>query len=373
LKILYWSGLFWPHIGGAEVISQQLITALQQHGYEFLVITSLYNSELSEEENYKGITIYRLPFHKGVIGHNLKEIERIKQRVIEIKKMFKPDLIHINSIDSSIFFHQITDIEKDNIPALFTVHSLPSIKIDNNTLIWKVITSSKWVTTASEAMLQTVRKLFPEIDKRSSLIYYGLNVPEIKPEILPINPPRLLCIGRIVKEKGFDIALTALADVITLFPTIRLIITGDGHEKEELWNLAEKLGIAKSVEFTGWIPPEKVPELINTVTAVIVPSRWEEPFGLVALQAAQMTRPVIAACSGGLSEIVEHKKTGLLFEKENVSSLSEQIIFLLKNPELAIKMGEAARTKASQQFAFANYVDSYDNLYKQLVNHCKMN
>lgn len=368
MKILYWTGLFWPHIGGVEVLSLQLISAMQERGYEFIVLTSKSNSDLSDKEDYKGISIYRFPFHKGVADHNLKEIEEIKLRVIELKKKFKPDLVHINSIDASIFFHQITDNVADNIPTLFTVHSLPPFVVDNNTLLRKMIASSKWITTASDAMLTTVRKLIPEIVSSSSLIYYGLSMPEIEPTPIPFDPPRLLSIGRIVKEKGFDIALDAFAKIITLFPMIRLVIAGDGQAKSDLENKAEKLGISSFTKFIGWVSPENVPDLINSSTIVIIPSKWQEPFGLVALQAAQMARPVIAANVGGLPEIVDHQKTGLLFDNENSNNLSEHIIFLLKNPEMAIQMGQTARKKVMVVFRFERFVNEYDELYKKLIS-----
>jgi glycogen(starch) synthase len=227
--------------------------------------------------------------------------------------------------------------------------------------------SVQWITTASESMMTAVRKIISENAKYSSLIYYGLRMPAIEPTALPLKPPRLLCLGRIVVDKGFDLAINAFSKIITLFPEARLVIAGDGPARSDLIKQTEKLGIVDFVEFTGWVRPEKVPELINTSTLVIIPSRWEEPFGLVALQAAQMARPSIAACVGGLPEIVESKKTGLLFEKENSNALAEQIIFLLENPEIASRMGQAARRKAVDGFGFDRFVDAYDDLYKKLI------
>ena len=366
MKVLYWSGLFWPHIGGVEVLSLQFIPAMQAKGYEFIVLTSQSNPDLQSNENYNGIPIYRLPFHKGGI-HNLENIKEIKQKVEEVKKDFKPDLVHINSIDISIFFHLLTDNSNGKVPTLFSVHSLPPYYINNNTLLYKLLCNAQWITTASAAMLSSVRKITPNKIQCSSLIYYGLNIPAIEPNPLQLDTPRLLCLGRLVNEKGFDLALDAFKEIINHFPKARLIIAGDGPAKPDLETKVNKLDIAGFVEFTGWVSPEKIPELINTSAIVIIPSRWEEPFGLVALQAAQISRPVIAARAGGLPEIVMHQKTGLLFEKENSIDLAKQVISLLANKDMAVEMGRAAREKAIGMFGFDRFIDAYDDLYKKLI------
>ncbi len=372
MKILYWTGLFWPNIGGVEVLSLQFIPAMQKRGYEFIVLTSRSNPTLSEKENYNDIPIYRCNFHEGIANNNIEEIKKTKTKVDEIKKDFNPDLIHLNSIDASIFFHQISN-NSEKAPTLFTVHSLPQYSINNHTLLKKTLNAAEWITTASEAMLFEVNKIVSENTQRSSLIYYGLHLPGIEPAPLQFNKPRLLCLGRIAAEKGFDLAIDAFAQIAPLFPEARLIIAGDGPAKHNLEKKAEELGISHAIEFIGWVSPENVPELINTSTMIIIPSRWEEPFGLVSLQAAQMARPSIAADAGGLPEIVEHKKTGLLFEKGNIRALAKQIIFLLENPELAMQMGQASREKAKNKFGFDRFVNEYDNLYKKLVLSSRKN
>ena len=83
--------------------------------------------------------------------------------------------------------------------------------------------------------------------------------------------------------------------------------------------------------------PERVPELINEHTLVLMPSR-EEPFGLVALQAAWMSRPVVATRVGGLPEVVAHRETGFLVETEDAASLADAAAHLLSEPRLAEKV-----------------------------------
>ena len=368
MKILYWSGLFWPHMGGVEVLALDFIPALQKKGYEFIVLTSQSSSVLPLKEIYNGIFIYRVPFHQGLENHNIEEIKRVKDLVSEIKQNYKPDLIHVNSVDASLYYHLITSHSENSAPVLLTVHSLPPHITNKDSLAMKLLNTAEWITTASAAMYTAVNNIIDNADKQNhSLIYYGIKMPDMKPAPLPFSPPRLLCAGRLSAEKGFDLAIASLAEVLDKYPEVRLTIAGDGPERNRLEMKAEQLGISSSVDFIGWVQPEKVPELINDSTIVIIPSRWEEPFGLIALQAAQLGRPAVASLSGGLPEIIENGRTGMLFPKENQKALTDQIIYLLQNPGTAVAMGQNAFTEAYRKFSFDKYINDYDQLYKNII------
>jgi glycogen(starch) synthase len=118
----------------------------------------------------------------------------------------------------------------------------------------------------------------------------------------------------------------------------------------------------------GAVRPDDVFGLMDTATAVIVPSR-REAFSLTAVEAALMERPVVGTCVGGLPEVVIHKKTGLLVKAEDSDALAESISFLLKYPALAIQMGQAGRRRAIKHFSFKRYVDAYDALYQKLISN----
>jgi glycogen(starch) synthase len=165
-------------------------------------------------------------------------------------------------------------------------------------------------------------------------------------------------------------ASPSFASLVDRFPQARLLIAGDGPARGDLERQAAQLSLSDAVEFTGWVNPEKVLEFINTATVIIVPSRWREPFGLVALQAAQMARPVVATRIGGLQEVVVHHQTGVLVEKEDSAALSEAIAFLLEHPDVAIRMGQTARNRAQKVFGWERMVDAYDALYQKLIKEC---
>jgi glycogen(starch) synthase len=180
-----------------------------------------------------------------------------------------------------------------------------------------------------------------------------------------MDPPRLLCLGRLVPEKGVDLAVAALGRLVKRFPRLELVVAGDGPERAKLERQASDLGLRHLVSFRGWIAPDQVPHLINTATLVLVPSRWEGLPG-VAIQAGQMARPVVGARIWGLPEIVEHGKTGLLIEPEDCAGLADAIATLLDHPEQATRMGRGGRRRVEQLFGWDRYVDAYDVLYRSL-------
>src|SRR5438093_12924190 len=115
-----------------------------------------------------------------------------------------------------------------------------------------------WVTGKAAAVLAQARQFAPEITSRSSVIHNGLEVPALLPQPLPTDAPRLLCLGRLAFQKGFDVALTAFASITDHFPRASLIVAGDGPERSSLEHRVAELGLANVVQFMGWVSPHEV-------------------------------------------------------------------------------------------------------------------
>ena len=370
MRVLFWSGTFWPKIGGVEVLAAQLLPALRERGYEFAVVTAQGNPALPAETQYKGIPVYRFSF--AFERNNIDQLMERQQWISNLKRAFAPDLVHINAVSAANFFHLIT-ASVHPAPLLVTLHNErlhdnnPSeLPVRDDRLMGKLLRAAGWISCVSTAVLTEMSRLVPEIVSRSSVVHNGLDLPGRLPSPLPAYPPRLLCLGRLVTRKGFDVALSALALISRRFPEVRLIVAGDGPVRSALEKQAADLKIANQVDFVSWVAPEDVPALMNTATIVVMPSR-REPFGLVALEAAQMARPIVATRVGGLPEVIVHGQTGLLVENENATELAEAIRMLIERPEVAIRMGQAARNRAIKSFGWDRCVDAYDMLYRKLI------
>jgi glycosyltransferase involved in cell wall biosynthesis len=174
-------------------------------------------------------------------------------------------------------------------------------------------------------------------------------------------------LGRLHREKGMDVALAAFATIARRFPRARLILAGDGPARSDLEQQVADLRIGHAVEFVGWVAPDQVSKVINDATMLLMPSR-DDSLPLVALEAAWMARPIIAARVGGMPEVVVHQETGLLFESENAGDLADAASFMLENPQAAIRMGQASRRRVQEVFSWEGHVNAYDALYRRLVD-----
>jgi glycogen(starch) synthase len=365
MRILFLTESFWPYIGGVGVMAGKLLPELRERGHEFRVVTPHDYLDLPDEDDFDGIPILRLNLLEALRARDLERLGEITQRVILEKRRFCPDLVHLNSVGLNAWLHLQTD-RVCNVPTLASIHQLPlESASENDTLQGRSLRSADWVTCCSEELLETVCKRIPELCTRSCVIYNGLPAPagapcEAKSEI------ELLCVGRLVPEKGFDLALDAFGKLLTRYPDARLVLVGDGPEREALERRAEGLGIRDRVEFLGWTPPDSIPERMNRASLVLMPSR-REGLPLVAIEASLAGLPIVATKVGGLPEVIDAGRTGLLVPPEDSTALSTAMVSILEDPTKARAMGEAARGRALERFDLEAQGDSYDGLYRRLT------
>ncbi len=361
MHILFWSSGFLPQIGGIEVLAAQFLPAMRERGYEYLVVSSQDDGSLPPSTTYDGIPVRRFPFWQSLA--NIDELANVRQQVAKLKRSFAPDLIHINGVGRDNFFHLVTATAY-HAPILVTLHGEWVPQAD--AIVKTTLESADWITGCSKAILLKARELAPAIIPRSSVIYNAVAQPPVCPAPPAMQSQRVLCLGRLSKEKGFDLALSAFALVVKQHPRAHLIIAGNGPERAALATQAVDAGLSELVEFIGWVAPENVPALINTATVSMIPSRTES-LPVVALQAAQMARPVIGTRVGGLPEIVADQQTGILVDKEDPQSLADATAFLFDHPEIASRMGQAARDRAQRDFDWKRHLNAYDRLYRNLI------
>jgi glycosyltransferase involved in cell wall biosynthesis len=365
MRILFWSETFWPRVGGVENLAARLLPELSDRGHEFAVVTWDHRVERPDLIWFKEIPVYRFPFFSRQGEDRVGPMLQHRHFVTNLKREFCPHLVHINSYGRTIFV-LLTTAGVHPAPTLLTLHqALPDQAIGRETSLGKLVQTADWVTACSAAVLRHARELAPEILPHSSLVLNALERPQIGRRPLPFDPPRILFLGRLVPEKGVDWALTALPAVFRRFPNARFVVAGEGPDLQELKTKTKNLGLAARVEFLGPVPPESVSDLLNDATMVVMPSRIEG-FGLVALEAAMMGRPVVATRVGGLPEVVIDGQTGLLVEQNDSAAFAQAILRLLDDTEMARQFGDTAYRRAKELFDWGRYVDSYDALYCQL-------
>jgi len=371
VRILFWSELFWPHIGGAEIFGRDLILALAARGHHFRVVTSHADGQLPDEEMMEGVAVHRFPFRSWLEGR-LDQYRVAMTGVAALKARWQPDLIHMNAVGPSSLFHLRTTTTAA-APLLLTLQQqvLESQKQTADTLLSQALRAAQWVVGCSQSALSQSMQLAPDLAGRSSVIWNGVAPPALAPAPLSFRPPRLLCLGRLVPAKGFDVALDAFAAVAAHMPTLVLDIVGDGPERGALEAQASRLGIRDRVTWRGWVEPDQVYLHLNQATAVVMPSR-REGLPLVAVQAAFMGRPVVASRAGGLPEVVQDGVTGSLVDHDDARGLAMAIRSLLDAPDQTARMGQAAHARALAEFSWQATVNAYDALYKRLGSRAEI-
>jgi glycosyltransferase involved in cell wall biosynthesis len=361
MRVMFWSAVFWPSIGGVQTMASDLLPALRAKGHEFVVVTEQGSPDLPAEDEYEGIPVYRLPF--AAVLRDVNRLMDVRSRVIRLKREFAPDLFHSFAVSANDFLHLTT---QDAYPApwLVTLHGAWPNSCD--LFVRRTLTAADWIVGCSTAILQRGCESAPCISSHSSVIYNAQRPAAGCVSLLRFNPPVLLYVGRLSREKGVDVALAAFALLHALVPETRFLIAGDGPERGALERQADHLNLGAAARFLGWVAPKEVPALIETASIVVLPSR-EESFPVVGLQAAIMGRPVVATRTGGVPEMILDRETGLLVRTEDPKALADAIVGLLRRPDEAQRMGEAARRRALEVFSFDRHVEAYDELYRRLA------
>ena len=180
----------------------------------------------------------------------------------------------------------------------------------------------------------------------------------------------LLFVGRLVERKGGSYAIRAVAELSEAGRNVRLVVVGDGPEREALWALAASLAVGDRVEFTGALSPAEVRERYRAGGVFVMPAvtDWkgeQEGFGMVLVEAMAFGLPVVATRSGGIPDIVRDGENGVLVPERDVGALTRGILRLLDDRELAARLAEAARDDVRHRFAPARIASGFDTVYRR--------
>ena len=181
------------------------------------------------------------------------------------------------------------------------------------------------------------------------------------------DPPTVAFAGRLVREKGVETLVNAFATAVRSVPTARLLIAGAGPKRVELERLAVSLGIADRVTFLGHVDPQQLERELGAVWVQAVPSLWREPWGNAAGEALMRGTAVVASCTGGLADLVDHERTGLHVPPGDAAALAAALVRLLGDRNLAETMGRAARDHALRELAPQRYVDRLLDVYASVA------
>jgi glycosyltransferase involved in cell wall biosynthesis len=215
-------------------------------------------------------------------------------------------------------------------------------------------------------------------------IYNAVDFEEFRPSVqgghireefkIDNSVPLVGIIAHLTPWKGHDYFLKAAVKIAEEIPDVMFMIVGDviyqteGHRKykEVLEKLCSDLGLQDRVIFTGF--RNDIPEIISTLDLVVHASSQPEPFGRILIEAMAMGKPLVATNLGGVPEIVKNGYTGLLVPPKEPAAIAEASIKILKNRQLALKLGNNGLEHARLNFDVISHVEQIEKLYYNVLN-----
>ncbi|MBD0389139.1 MAG: glycosyltransferase family 4 protein [Nostoc sp. C3-bin3] len=198
-------------------------------------------------------------------------------------------------------------------------------------------------------------------------LHCGISVPQTATAPLSLEVHqnhRILFAGRIVSDKGLEWLLKTL---IHTDPQIQLDIAGEGWERPRLERLANTLKLNNRITWHGWCDRDKINQLYQQCFAVIFPSVWPEPAGLVTLEAYSRYRPVIGSAVGGIPEHLRDGETGILVPGNDIKKLADAIHELYRDHQKSRYMGQQGHALLMKEFTMTTHVKNLRTIYAKTI------
>ncbi len=183
----------------------------------------------------------------------------------------------------------------------------------------------------------------------------------------------LITIARLVEKKGIADALRALQKVVKRFPKTKLTIVGDGLLKSKLQALTKQLALTNNVQFTGWLPPNKIPQLLAQSHIFVLPCRTAKnhdqdgtPNSIIEAMACGL--PIVSTSVSGIPEVVQDGRNGFLVPARAPSLLAQKIEYLIEHPEIREDFGREGRTRVETIFNINHNIKILEDIFYELCN-----
>ena len=182
------------------------------------------------------------------------------------------------------------------------------------------------------------------------------------------DPPTIAFAGRLVKQKGVDVLLRAMATIVQQRPDARLLIAGEGEERRRLETQIEALSLGAQVHLLGHLARPEMDRALASTWVQAVPSSYPEPCANVIPEAMMRGSAIVGTDCGGTPEAIDHGVTGFLVPPFNPDELATRLLQILNDRTLAERMGSAARSKALSELTTARMLDRFESLYAKLLH-----
>ena len=367
-----------PISGGAEKHIHLLAKNLLKDGYNVRVVCS----------NYKKLDAWCAEMQKDGIGVIRMKVshKHDPRHYFQLKKILakeQPDILHLHLWNPGAcrYAFWTKAARPSNGKIITTEHDPFPLKGFKKSLKKNGLTKTAHSITVSEANYTSMLQWYPQLKNRMSVIHNGIDLQSFEKSLLHFTQQEkqkirtqlfeakaddkiILSIAALHPRKGLKYLLQAMPKMVEQKNSTKLVIIGEGPEKNTLQKLAKKLKIQNHVKFLG--KQENIPKIMRTADLFVLPS-IKEAFGLVLLEAMAAQLPIVATNVGGIPEIVEDRKSGMLVEPANADALARTIIMLLNNKPLREKLAFLGHHRV-KEFAIQKMVEKTKEVYNRVCH-----
>ena len=389
MRVLMVSWEYPPKIvGGLGRHVEGLSEALVRAGHEVTVVTGD-SPKLPEKQVVQGVEVLRALPHKPpgrdfveeVMLLNFNMVERMVSELVGLSTAF--DVVHVHdwlgAYAGKLFKHAL------RLPLIATIHATEfgrngGLHNDLQRHIsdlewwlcyeaWQVIVCSRYMEGEVQHVFGLPRdklKVIPNgIDPAKLLIRGHADPSEVRARFAHPDEKIVLFVGRLVREKGVWVMLDAFKDLLGVVPEAKLVVVGKGPEELYLRDYARRLGLEHKVYFTGFVDDETRNHLYHLCSVAVFPSLYE-PFGIVALEAMALGKPVVVSDTGGLGEVVSHGLTGMKFPPGDSRALAGVLADILLDFNLAQNLAREGKREADL-YTWDRVAKSTSDVYREVL------
>jgi glycosyltransferase involved in cell wall biosynthesis len=386
LSILMVTWEFPPHlVGGLARHVYDLSRQLAKQGHIIHVITTTLE-EAPLYEVIEGVHVHRVTIRDVRSTHFLKWVRELNIKLavksLEVLDQFAIHLIHGHDWLVGEAVSTLKAIRKK--PLIVTIHATEygrneGLHSQTSHLIHekeqKLVHDADHIIVCSDYMKDEIQSQFLVRGNKIDIIPNGVdptqfeNLDETKmaEDIVGRTFSHLIfSIGRIVNEKGFDMIIDAAPQIIKHYPSAVFVIAGKGPLLEHYKTIVGQLSLDNYIKFVGFVNDQERNDLYKKCHIALFPSMYE-PFGIVALEGMANGKPIIVSDTGGLSTIIEDGVSGMKIKPGDVKDLTEKIIYLLDNEEIASSLGANSKEIVKSMYNWHKIAKGTSRLYKELL------
>lgn len=420
MKILFVSALYPPRTrGGGEVSAHLIAQGLRALGHDVTVITSTQNgkADLGDRglKEVDGVPVIRLPVPMAAKPLLERRHSRIVAKALkkEIGGLERYDVIHAQDFRSALALTEwpAEDLAASKSAPLLVVTARDYAQICGTTN--NILRDGRRCTCSLRDILRSHRVAeVPALRKAARIWQYRYNIGYRKRAFRKFpgqifisraqqkeiagqqdlsgvataviyNPVAkrylsepvsrgvagtVLYVGRVEMYKGVGLLLEAWPGVAREIPNAQLKIVGEGAQRSDYEALVERSGLQYRVKFVERVPWNRMQLVYDRAAVVVAPHIWVEPFGRTVAEAMARGKIVVAANTGGPAEIIEHGRSGLLFERGSVEALKDELSKALTMPDLNRReMQKAARAWTAKHLSLETIARQHEEFYRELA------